>query len=557
MSRILPPNLCTLILCIVLAGNASATTYYIAANGSDSSNGTSKTTPWMHAPGMAAAAGNAASTTIHAGDSIIFRGGDTWYFGTGGTPTIKTSLTGTGWNASFVGNSSASVYIGVDQTWYTGSSWARPILSGGNPLWGGAGFPSSCTYDDSNLTPIATASYQTWDNFEMKGICWSFQGYGGAGFWTVGGTTGATSQFENIYCHGWTLTSTASDQFPCFTAFSSTAYNVTIGPGVVVDGSDSPHWGTGDSHCATQPGDACATGQALNGARFYDVHGSVFRYLSNIWAGGGCHTIHDNLFEYVYESPNPVDVQHPNVLNCLGGYTGDPLYFYNNIIRHTHVHEDVYLAVRTNAYVFNNVFYDNMTCPTGCSSTGFFRFNQVSNSSATTYAYIYNNTMDNSGMFNFDHANSPLTAWNGTGYFENNHLIGFSPATLSSVYTCQTTGTCTIADSGNEVFQTVSVANGQGYTASNNYAPASGSVATVGAGVNLTGSCPTFSSDGDLCSGTSGSVAEANGSGGQVATYPAVSMVARPPSAAWNVGAYEYSSAGQVNPPTNLTATVH
>jgi hypothetical protein len=34
------------------AQKASATTYYVAANGADSNNGTAKTTPWQHAPGM-------------------------------------------------------------------------------------------------------------------------------------------------------------------------------------------------------------------------------------------------------------------------------------------------------------------------------------------------------------------------------------------------------------------------------------------------------------------------------------------------------------------------
>src|SRR4029077_14620960 len=54
-------------------------TYYIAANGSDSNNGTSKTTPWLHAPGMANCTGTCASTTPQPGDSFIFRGGDIWH----------------------------------------------------------------------------------------------------------------------------------------------------------------------------------------------------------------------------------------------------------------------------------------------------------------------------------------------------------------------------------------------------------------------------------------------------------------------------------------------
>ena len=51
MNRVLPPTVFTLILFFAFAGNSFATTYYIAATGSDSNNGTSNTSPWLHAPG--------------------------------------------------------------------------------------------------------------------------------------------------------------------------------------------------------------------------------------------------------------------------------------------------------------------------------------------------------------------------------------------------------------------------------------------------------------------------------------------------------------------------
>ena len=62
------------------AASVSATTYYIAANGSDSNNGTSKNTPWLHAPGMTGCSGTCASTTPEPGDNFIFRGGDSWHY---------------------------------------------------------------------------------------------------------------------------------------------------------------------------------------------------------------------------------------------------------------------------------------------------------------------------------------------------------------------------------------------------------------------------------------------------------------------------------------------
>src|SRR5208337_4007042 len=129
-------------------------------------------------------------------------------------------------------------------------------------------------------------------------------------------------------------------------------------------------------------------------------------------------------------------------------------------------------------------------------------------------------------------------AWVGTGYFENNHFIGFSPASLSSVYDIESGVTPTITNNGDEVFQTTAVASGQGYVASNNYAPTAAINATVNAGANLTSSCSTFSSDSALCYGTSDG---ASGTGGLL-IYPTIPIIARPTTGAWDAGAYEYQS---------------
>src|SRR5690242_4163905 len=99
MSRPSPLALLLLSFALFAAGSASATTYYIAANGSDSNNGTSKTSPWQHAPGMPSCTGTCASTTPRAGDQFIFRGGDTWHYGSG-TPSV-----GGTWNWNWSGSS--------------------------------------------------------------------------------------------------------------------------------------------------------------------------------------------------------------------------------------------------------------------------------------------------------------------------------------------------------------------------------------------------------------------------------------------------------------------
>jgi hypothetical protein len=432
------------------------------------------------------------------------------------------------------------------------------VLNWDNPLWTGSGFPASCAHTSSGvLVGLGSHSYVTFDNFEFTGVCWTGQaGQNGAMLEVPGGATNII--VSNDYFHGWTMTSGASDNFPSIETFGSGAsadFNQYVG--IVVDGSDSPHFPAGSSFCQWFSNDSagCASGQGFNGSHVYDVHNSIVRYVSNIMVTGNCHTMHDNVFEYLYDSFASGSLQqHPNVMNCIGGATGDNLYWYNNIMRHTHATENVYFAVRTNIYFFNNVMYDNMSSAVGLIAGGCIRFNNVSNSTQPTNAYIYNNTFgDSTCQLKFEVSNSPLTPWSGIAHFENNHLIGFS--SLGGLYICSTGGVCDINDNGNEVYQTAATANAQGYTASNNYAPGSGSAATVHGG-SAVSSCATFSPDSEICGGTSDGVFERNSAGGQIASFPAIPMVARGTS--WDVGAYQYSGtvAQQPDPPSSLTAVV-
>ena len=382
---------------LIIAGSASASTHYIAADGSDSNDGTSKTAPWQHAPGMPSCASSCASYKPVPGDQFIFRGGDTWHFGAG------SPLIGGTWKWTWGGSSGSPIYIGVDETWFSGTSFSRPILNGDNPL--STSFVSSCAHDYGSAPYLVnlSVSWLTFDNFEMKGVCWSSQLTDSGMLNQDGGVT--NDIISNFYCHGWTMTSGAWDNFVCIlnngggtlADYNQYAYDI-------FDGSDSPHFPAGDSaHCqwGGGGGNACGSGQGIYG-RAYDVHNCVFRYLSNFMVTNTTHTVHDNLFEYLLYTYASGDQQHPNVINNLGGPTGDPIYFYNNVMRHTYVTENIYLAVRTTAYVFNNVFYDNMNSQYGVLPSGCIRFNSVSNSAASQSAYIYNNTEgDSSCQFIF------------------------------------------------------------------------------------------------------------------------------------------------------------
>src|SRR5438046_6716039 len=110
---ILPRPFCSLLLALLTAISAQAGTFFVDYSaGSDSNNGTSKSTPWKRCPGM----GGFTGTYTHAaGDRFIFRGGVTWPNGCFGMNINGRS--GTAGNYD---------YYGVDQTWFTGSPWSRP-----------------------------------------------------------------------------------------------------------------------------------------------------------------------------------------------------------------------------------------------------------------------------------------------------------------------------------------------------------------------------------------------------------------------------------------------
>src|SRR5258708_16478334 len=105
------------------AAEQSGRTFYIDyASGSNTNNGTSKSTPWKTHPYMqtsSACTGTGSGPTYShvAGDRFIFKGGVIW-------PAACFQLAiGTG------GFSSASDFFGVDQTGVSATSLTRPLFA--------------------------------------------------------------------------------------------------------------------------------------------------------------------------------------------------------------------------------------------------------------------------------------------------------------------------------------------------------------------------------------------------------------------------------------------
>jgi hypothetical protein len=532
---------------LLMSANALAQrTYYIAANGSDSNSGTSKTSPWLHAPGMPNCTSNCASYTPAPGDQTIFRGGDTWHFGNSGASPYVGGL----WNWRWSGSSGNNIYIGVDQTWYNpsvcGASWCRPILNGDNPLSTSKTL-ESCSYQvpgNNIFLKIDSVSYVTVDNLEFVGLCQSSLNGPFAHDDYILHVGSTYVLVKNLYVHGWTHV-----QFSCVRGPIGHCINATLflgGNGVgnqfqyiVVDGSDS------------DPTGAMTFGP---GSGMYDVSYSVFRYASDM-AGNYCHLFHDNLVEYWYD---PGDGEaHGNVYECMAEPSGVNA-VYNNLVRHISpdgVNQVVFWpapSVGTTDYWFNNVVYDQPI--TG----NYLDMGQNDKNQGTLV--IFNNTFETTGT-------ACVLCCAAAGYSApfaavNNHYIfdGTTPYASS----CSGKGTYTT-----ELIQTHITAASQGYTFSETfaYSPASASGTTVGKGTNVQSYCnalsaaalsdPTLSDAAAACrSGTR--YACTYNSSNHTVTCPARTLVTRPTSGAWDIGAYQYAATqpSPLNPPTGLTATV-
>jgi hypothetical protein len=577
----LPGIVLLLMVTVAGVGNAmAATTHYIAANGSDSNDGASKTTPWLHAPGMPNCSGTCASYKPTAGDSIIFRGGDTWHFGnsslspyTGGTWDQYTW-----WGANpclFEGAQTGCIYYGVDQTWFSGASWARPILTGDNPT--STSLVSICAHQIPNTgqfvsnTLVSMAPNSILDNFEMTGVCSQdsnvtsgvndvYVAYMGTG---IAGTGMAI--VSNVYIHGWTATKTAGTG-------SNNQPGTLIGGGfnglqsfdhIVIDGADSNPgsfaWGTFPS--------------------FYHFRDSIVRY-TNQGVGQWCHDIHDNIFEHFYNH-NPGAGSHTNILECNDDNPGNapnqpqntPNVFYNNIIRHD---DPSYLGSgqvhlwfcpeSVPEYWFNNVVYDIVDA-NGWDYAG----PPIYSCSGTGGQFMFNNTLvgvtQPCHVSNVNHGGQYLTVL-------NEHLI-------DAPFDGGSTTACTGLSSATNVAMSDATATSQGYTTgtagnvnSNTCtndgttpcSPTGSGNSTVGTGTNLQAYCtalaaytsePAISTDAaNACkNGTTDGCSYNTTTHAMVC--PAQAAIARPLSGAWDAGAYVNNAQGsRPMPPTDLRGVI-
>jgi hypothetical protein len=565
--------------------------YFIAAIGSDSNSGTSESSPWLHAPEMLNCSANCAALqnsntmngTSAAGSAFIFRGGDTWHFGIATDSAGQPSSGGTwNWNSGPNGKypngtSSNPIYIGVDQSWYSGASWSRPILNADNPIcnsktlsgacalvatpqWTQSGLEvqvPSCAHQivtngggqANDVVAFSNRQYYIFDNFELTGLCIAtsasdnvYVSYNSsqAGPWLI-----------NLYIHGWSHVQWASEPPngscnsssapPCFgiEAFGGSG---PVGNGDVfrydiVDGSDSDPIGAGACYCG-----------------WYDVAYSIFRYESQGISRGQTHLIHDNIFEYVWDNG------HTDVAMIGEAGTGVNA-FYNNIFRHNFTSGAggvAFWAQHTvgtgyTDYIFNNLIYDTQgeTWNLGADVGGI-----------SGLALVFNNTAQKNSTGPIVSCSTSSTSLVAPVTFVNNHWINDASPYNNNCAPQETAAPLT------EKIMTNAQATTAGYTSSQSYvySPTLSSSPTVNAGTSkasfcsalstAAGSDPTLANVSVACSSDTPYACTYNTST-HTNACPARTPDARP-SVAWDAGAYQFSSAQAQapQPPTNLQASV-
>lgn len=523
---------------VTLSSLGITSCFYVSAAGSDSNNGTSEAAPWLHGPGMPACSNTCASTSFAAGNGLIFRGGDTWHKATG------SPLTGGNWVWGSSGTSANPIYIGIDLTWFSGASFSRPKMNEDNPLTTTS--PASCPHPDdgSTFANFQGRSNVIFDGFEFLGDCTSGASDGNVvdqGTFTIA---------ERLYIHGWSIATTAQDDSHVLLGRGNgnNANNQNRSLFDVIDGADS----TFGNVCTTP---ACvpnftdiggaATGWGMSTC--WDVEYTIIRHTSQGLECGNVSIFHDNLLEYIFEPD--FGGRHGNVFEVTidgAGTLCTNVIAYNNVTRHTNNGVGWWLQC-PNYYIFNNVFEDSghfppdgnelLLSPPGASG------------SSVVHATLWNNTFgDVAGGAGPSNSATPGWAAGSVATLANNHILDLT--TLSGFFGCTGSGnTCTLTNGGGNIFQTTTVANGQGYTLANNFAPTLVSGATVGAGINKNALCATVPNAIAVtaCTTAMVGVRESSGWGGQLSLYPNITGNTRTPT--WDVGAFQFSGGSPPPPP--------
>jgi len=523
MSRKFPQALFVLSIAVLMASHLSASTYYIAANGSDSNNGTSESAPWEHLPGMPTWTG---SHTPAAGDTFILRGCDDW--GNSNFPV----------NWKWSGTSGSPITIDRDTTWYNTSNcpsgWNRPKFDAGSAVID----PPECTGTNAYWTFSAVSNVTVnwielinyfWASANSQGSC------AGNDFMVSTSSSASNVQWNNSYVHAWTHGGSSGDLNG--SAFMNGCPTCSVNF-LVMDNSDGSKYSGGGMQWPTQH--------------------SIFVYVANAikpHMGG----------EYAYNNISHLGVgpggNHPNCIETIGPIPSNASTFWihDNWIHDMPLPEQCETLQVGNTgetdYVWNNVW----CCDIGGGYVA--QLPQNSQPDVTAF-YMFNNVWEeNLGNGVCANIQGSGSEWvNAFVMINNLCLVPNAPngTTQSQLMMSgnTVTGATTIAFSNN-IVETMATAKAHNCLATSTYPymPTSSCQDTVGTGSNLTSK---FMPAGFSTIDTSYACSEQTVSGVVESVCPQRTANTRPSSGAWDSGAYEFESAssGQPNPPTGLTVSV-
>lgn len=560
--------------------------YFVSkAAGADTNNGTTESTPWAHMPGMPSCASTCAGVTPSTGVGFILKGGDTW-----GTSDL-------GIAEAHNGTSSHPIYFGVDPAWFsvvTGTAsvsgttvtWVSglrapytcPIGSNCGGDFGALVSGSTITINSTSCTVSSTpaqgssnvittsgcspgsgtlsfsyslwtrpilnlagtspisngefvnlnaSSWLIWDDIEMTGLKNTTNGF------YIGGSS--NDRITRVFFHGWSYGSVANNQ----------GVFALCGSGSIID------------HNAIDGADS--TQNTLNGA--YSACGGQieYNYFSYLVSGvlASTDAVHDNTFEHTVTSAGG---DHCNLLFTFSPATSTTQLIYNNLLRFGGgCSGGISIWFNGNGsgnaswigYGFGNVMYQLGSNPVNIG-------NHTTANNGTYY--WFNNTVDctvggcggtpGNGFWLMNDNNNQVipSALN----FDSSSFGGVSPP-ICNLGVNGTTGGCT------DLTQTLTVANGQGYNASQAYpySPVgtcnSSTCSTVQHGTNLQSYCTALTSldanAGSECAESSPAGVAYNVNNNTVSRVNSP-LVARPSSAAWDIGAYQFQQT--IFPPPKL-----
>lgn len=490
----------------------AATTYYIDwIGGSDTNSGTSKSTPWKHAPGMQGCLitdtnNNNCRARTHfstSGDTFVFKGGVTW-------PLSTLSFD---W---YFGNNTTFT---VDQTWYVGNSWTRPIFDAENSM-------PTASPEGINAMMRVYGTGHIVDNIEFKRLRQN-NDTGVPRMLKFGTSSDYNAEIKNCYFHGWSYGGTA------------TADNMRLVEGDnlaepdldckihdnVWDGSESID-GNGHVMAAAIAG-SCG-----------HVYKNYFSYLRNAVVVSNLRYFWGNTSVHMTNSFDPGS--HGNVMQAT--CQNAQAYYYNNYSN------DIALGTNMTTctddgypdYVFNNVMVGDYQQTIQMDNGG------LSSPNGSTGVNVFNNTIQIpagvsmhpiTGPAGADHPVMPFIA------VRNNHLIGDLPSPLKGNYV--TTWT-----ESNTAGQTNAQATSAGYISGSTYPYMSsmGTGVTVDAGTNLASLCSIMTDNGPStptidCLKDASLGVDYNATTHTVA-YPKRTTITR---STWDIGAYEYAGSVSID----------